>query len=127
MLTQPQRVTLHAFLTALVELDSPLPATLQQEINTVGEMLANTSKDDALDGLIKLAEDDCLKASYSNARKKFQTEYKTQELNKHDKSNQQNQPTISSEHIVNTAITILNASDSSAEAKKHKSEILPKN
>ncbi|AVH71311.1 hypothetical protein [Nostoc sp. 'Lobaria pulmonaria (5183) cyanobiont'] len=51
-----QTVTLHAFLTALVELDSPLPIALQQEINKVGEMLANAQNDDALNRLIELAE-----------------------------------------------------------------------
>ncbi len=139
MLNSLQTVTLRAFLTALVELDSPLPTALQHEINKVGEMLANAQNDDALNRLIKLAEKDCLRESYQNARINIQTKYQTQELNKFDKPSQQNQPTIPSEHIGNIAIAIppdrlikiaiaiFKASDSSAEAKKHKSEILPKN
>ena len=127
MLNQPQTVTLYAFLTALVELDSPLPIALQQEINQVGEMLANTRKDDALNRLIELAENDCLQVSYRHARMNIQTQYKPQELNKFDKPSQQNQPPIPEEHLTNIAIAIFQASDSSAEAKKHKSEIIPKN
>ena len=139
MLTQLQTVTLRAFLIALVELDSPLPIALQQEINKVGEMLANIPKDNALNRLLKLAENDCLKASYYNARRNIQMKYKTQELNKFDKPSQQNQPTIPPEHIGNIAIAIpidhllsiaiaiFKAPDSSAEAKKYKSEISPKN
>jgi hypothetical protein len=126
MLNPLQRVTLRAFLTALVELDSPLPIALQQEINKVGEMLANAQKDDALNRLIELAENDCLKESYRNARRDIQTQYKSQELNKYDKPSQQNQPTKPTEHIENIALPILQASDSSAEAKKHKSKIIPK-
>ena len=127
MLNPLQTVTLHAFLTALVELDSPLPTALQQEINKVAEMLANAQNDDALNRLIELAENDCLKASYYNARKNIQTEYTTQELNKYDKPSQQNQPTIPTDHLSNIAIAIFKDPDSSAEAKKHKSEIIAKN
>ncbi|MCL6752865.1 hypothetical protein KBT16_18575 [Nostoc sp. CCCryo 231-06] len=128
MLDPLQTVTLRAFLTALVELDSRLPTALQQEINKVGEILANTSsKDDALNRLLELAENDCLKTSYDDARKKIQREYTTQELNKHDKPSQQNQLTIPPDHLSNIAMEILKAPDSSAEAKKHKSEIIPKN
>ncbi|MEH1940129.1 MAG: hypothetical protein V7L01_07930 [Nostoc sp.] len=128
MLNPLQTVTLRAFLTALVESNSSLPIALQQEINKVGEMLANTSsKDDALNRLLELAENDCLKASYYNARKNIQTEYTTQELNKYDKPSQQNQPTIPTDHLSNIAIAIFKDPDSSAEAKKHKSEIIAKN
>ena len=138
-MNQLQTVTLRAFLTALVELDSPLPIALQQEINQVGEMLANGQKDNALDRLLELAENECLKESYDQARINIQTEYKTQELNRYDKPSQQNQPPIPPEHIGNIAIAIpsdrlikiaiaiFKAPDSSAEAKKHKSEIIPKN
>ncbi|WP_375506712.1 hypothetical protein [uncultured Nostoc sp.] len=123
MLNQPQTVTLRAFLTALVELDSPLPTALQQEINNVGEMLANAQNDNALNRLIELAENDCLKESYRNARINIQTQYKSQELNKYDKPSQQNQPPIPPEHIGNIAIAIFQATDSSAKAKKLKSDI----
>lgn len=127
MLNQLQTVTLRAFLTALVELDSLLPIALQQDINKVGEMLANAQEDDALNRLIELAKNDCLKESYWNARRNIQKQYPTQELNKYDKPSLQNQPTQPPEHLENIAISVLNASDSSAEAKKHKSEIIPKN
>lgn len=138
MLNPLQTVTLRAFLKALVELDSPLPIALQHEINKVGEMLANAQNDDALNRLIELAENDCLKESYRNARMNIQTQYKSQELNKYDKPREQNQPTIPPEHIgniaiaipsdhlINIAIAIFKAPDSSAEAKKHKSEISQK-
>ncbi|MEH2182742.1 hypothetical protein [Nostoc sp.] len=106
MLDQSQTFTLRAFLIALVELDSPLPIALQQEINEVGEMLANGQKDNALDRLLELAENDCLKESYHDARINIQTEYKTQELNKYYKPSQQNQPTIPPEHIGNIAMAI---------------------
>ncbi len=127
MLNFQQTVTLRAFLTALVELDSPLPTALQHEINKVGEMLANAQKDDALNRLIELAENDCLKESYRNARMNIQRRDTTQELDRYDKPSKQNQPTKPPEHIENIALPILQASDSSAEAKKHKSEIIPKN
>jgi hypothetical protein len=127
MLNFQQTVTLRAFLTALVELDSPLPTALQHEINKVGEMLANAQKHDALNRLIELAENDCLKVSNDNARINIQTQYTPQELNKFDKPSQQNQPPIPEEHLTNIAISIFKAPDSSAEAKKHKSEIILKN
>ncbi len=124
MLNQPQTVTLRAFLIALAELNSPLPATLQQEINKVGEMLANTPND-ALNRLLELAENDCLLTSYQQARIKIQKQYETQERNKYDRPSQQNQPTPTpSEHLANIAIPILKAADSSAEAKTHKSSII---
>ncbi|MEH1832261.1 MAG: hypothetical protein V7L29_09340 [Nostoc sp.] len=127
MLNLLQTVTLHAFLRALVKLDSPLPIALQQEINKVGEMLVNTQKDDALNRLLELAENECLKKSYRNARMNIQRQYTTQELNRYDQPSQQNQPTMPPEHLTNIAIAIFKAPDSSAEAKKHKSEIIPKN
>lgn len=125
MLNQPQTVTICAFLTALVELNSPLPAKLQQEINNVGEMFADTPND-AIDCLLQLAENDCLKQYYQLARINIQKQYETQERNKYDKPSQQNQPTPTPrEHIANIAISILKAPDSSAEAKKHQAEIIP--
>ncbi|MBE8967866.1 hypothetical protein IQ277_16885 [Nostocales cyanobacterium LEGE 12452] len=133
MLNEPQTLTLSAFLTALVELDSPLPTALQHELNKVGEMLANSQKDDALNRLIELAKNDCLKESYGNAERNIlQTAYKSQELDRYDKPSEQNQPTKPTEHIkdniaLGILLGILEASDSSAEAKKHKSEIIPKN
>ncbi|MBR8836608.1 MAG: hypothetical protein DSM106950_21965 [Stigonema ocellatum SAG 48.90 = DSM 106950] len=124
MLDLAQAVTLRAFLTALVELDSPLPATLQQEINEVGEIFA-TAPNDALNRLLELAENNYLQQSYKEARIKIQTQNEPQELNKYDKPSQQNQPEpIPPEHLANIAIPILKAPDSSGEAKKHKSKII---
>jgi hypothetical protein len=125
MLNQPQTVTLRAFLTALVELDSPLPPQLQQEINKVGEMFATTPTD-AINRLLELAEYDCLKELYLQARIKIQQQYEVQERNKFDKPNKQNQPTATpAERIANIAIPILKASNSTTEAKKHELEIKP--
>jgi hypothetical protein len=126
-MNQLQTVTLRAFLTALVELDSPLPPEVQQEINQVGEIFSD-SPNAAIDRLLELAENDCLRQSYQQARINIQKQYETQERNKYDKPSQQNQPTPTpSEHLANIAIPILKASDSRAEAKKQKSEILRNN
>ncbi|NJM90630.1 MAG: hypothetical protein HC847_29440 [Hydrococcus sp. RU_2_2] len=138
MLNPLQTVTLLAFLIALVELDSPLPTALQHEIHKVGEMLAN-AQNNALDHLIELAKSDCLKESYDNARIKIQRLNKSQELSRFDKPNKQNELPIPEDHIINIAraipldrlikiaIAIFQAPDSSAEAKKYKSEIILKN
>lgn len=67
MLNQLQQVTLYSFLRALVELDSPLPAQLQREINEVGKMY-QTQPDEAINYLIKLAESDVIKKPYQQAR-----------------------------------------------------------
>ncbi|MCC5667880.1 hypothetical protein LC653_29385 [Nostoc sp. CHAB 5784] len=139
MLDALQRITLRAFLIALVELDSPLPTDLQHEINKVGEMLANAQNDDVLKRLKELAENDCLKAFYHKARRDIQKLYRHQELNRFEQPDQQIQDrihansitniaiAIPSDTLINIAIAILKASDSSVEAKKHKSEIIPKN
>ncbi|MBH8553521.1 hypothetical protein I8751_14305 [Nostocaceae cyanobacterium CENA357] len=125
MLNQLEVVTLQAFLTALAQLDTQLPTQLQQDINEVGKMLLNQSQD-AINRLLKLAEDDCIKSLYWQARVDIQTQYETQELNKYDNPSQQNQSTTAPpERIANIAIPILTATDSSSAAKKHKSEIIP--
>ncbi len=127
MLNELQKVTLSAFLIALVELDSPLPPELQQEINQVGKIFADTPNA-AIDGLLKLAENDYFQELYQQARINIQKQYETKERNKYDKPSQQNQPTPTpSQHLANIAIPILKSSDSSAEAKKQKSKILPNN
>jgi hypothetical protein len=127
MLNQPQIVTLHAFLTALVELVSPLPQQLQQEMNKVGEMFTTTPTV-AINQLTKLAEHDFLKELYWQARINIQQQYEVKERNIFDKPNKQKQPTqIPPERIANIAIAILKAPNSSTEAKKHKSEIKPDN
>jgi len=126
-MNQLQTVTLRAFLTALVELDSPLPPEVQQEINQVGAILADTPNV-AINRLLELAKNDRIQQFYQEARINIQKQYETQERNKYDKPSQQNQPTPTpSEHLANIAIPILKASDSRAEAKKQKSEILRNN
>ena len=125
MLNQLQQVTLYSFLRALVELDSPLPAQLQREINEVGKMY-QTQPDKAINRLIKLAESDVIKEPYQQARINIQKNYEIQERNKFDKPSQQIQAqAVPPERIANIAIAIFQAPDSSAEAKKHKSEIMP--
>lgn len=124
MLNQLQQVTLNSFLRALVELDSPLSAQLQREINEVGKMYP-TQPDEAINRLIKLAESDVIKEPYQQARINIQKKYEIQERNKFDKPSQQKAPAVPPERIANIAIAILQAPDSSAEAKNHKSEIMP--
>ncbi|KST69426.1 hypothetical protein [Mastigocoleus testarum] len=124
MLNQLQQVTLISFLRALVELDSPLPAQLQREINEVAKMY-QTQPDKAINYLIKLAESDVIKEPYQQARINIQKNYEIQERNKFDKPSQQKAPAVPPERIANIAIAIFQAPDSSKEAKNHKSEIMP--
>jgi hypothetical protein len=125
MLNQLETVTLRAFLTALVELDSPLPPQLQQEINKVGEIFATTPTI-AINRLLELAEYDCLKELYLQARLNIQQQYEVQERNIFDKPKQQNLSTPTpAERIANIAIPILKAPNSSAAAKQQQSEITP--
>lgn len=124
MINALQRITLRAFLTALVESDSPIPPTLQDEINKVGKMFANTQEDknNALNRLIELAENECLNQAYCNARRDIQRQYKPQEITResliHDKTDEQDDP------IENIAIAIFQAADSSIEAKRMLSKFI---
>jgi hypothetical protein len=125
MLNTPQTVTLKAFLTALIKLDSPLPAKLQEEINKVGKLFTNTPTD-AMNQLLELAKHDSINELYLQARLDIQQQYEIQERNKFDKASQQNQPTATpAERLENIALPILQAADSKAEAEKHKSAIVP--
>ena len=84
-----------------------------------------TQPDKAINYLIKLAESDVIKELYQQARINIQKNYEIQERNKFDKPSQQKAPAVPPERIANIAIAILQASDSSKEAKNHKSEIMP--
>lgn len=97
---------------------------------------ANAQKDDALNRLIELAKNDCLKQSYRNARINIQMQYKSQELNRFYRPSQENQLiklydieniaiAIPPDPLIAIAIAVFKAPDSSAEAKKYKSEIIP--
>jgi hypothetical protein len=120
-----EKVTLRAFLTALLQLDTPLPTELQQEINRVGKIFA-TQPSVATKDLGKLAEYECIKPLYIQARINIQTEYEIQERNRFDDPSKQIQPNaVPSERLENIASPILQASDSSAEAKKYQSDIVP--
>ncbi|AFZ23069.1 hypothetical protein Cylst_0742 [Cylindrospermum stagnale PCC 7417] len=131
MLNTPQTVTINAFLTALLKLDSPLPAKLQQEINQVGQIFADTPTD-AINRLLELAKDDVLKEFYLQARMNIQQQYEIQERNKHRDLKKESQTNATDpEMIENLAIAmpsksieaILKAADSPAEAKKYAVEI----
>ena len=119
---------------AALELDSPLPAQLQREINEVGKMY-QTQPDKAINYLIKLAESDVIEELYQQARINIQKNYEIQERNKFDKPSQQKAPAVPPERIANIAVplpservsAILQAPDPSAEAKKYKSQIMLQN
>ncbi len=84
MLNNLQQVTIKAFIIALAELDSPLPADLQKQINQVGAIIS-TQTIVAIDELVKLAEHPCINQSYKQARINIQREYETQERNRNRK------------------------------------------
>jgi hypothetical protein len=123
-LNSTEKVTLRAFLTALLELATPLPPELQQEINQVSQIFI-TQPSTATNRLVQLAEYECIKSLYMQARINIQTQYEIQELNKFDKPSKQNQPNaVPDERLENIALPILQATDSSEEAKKYKSDIV---
>lgn len=75
-------VTLHAFLTALAELDSSLPQELQREINQTGHIFSS-QQTDAIALLGDLAKKhDQLNKLYHAARISLQQQYDNQERNK---------------------------------------------
>lgn len=80
MLNNLQQVTLQAFIAALAELDSPLPADLQKQINQVGAIFS-TQPNVAIDELSKLAQHPCINQLYLQARVNIQSEYEPKERN----------------------------------------------
>ncbi|AFZ00347.1 hypothetical protein [Calothrix sp. PCC 6303] len=123
-LNSTEKVTLRAFLTALLELNVPLPPELQQEINQVAEIFVKQPST-ATNRLIQLAEYECIKPLYMQARMNIQTQYEIKERNKFDKPSKQNQPNaVPDERLENIALPILQAVDSSEEAKKYQSDIV---
>lgn len=80
MLNNLQQVTLQAFIAALAELDSPLPADLQKQINQVGAIFS-TQPNVAIDELSKLAQHSSINQLYLQARVNIQSEYEPKERN----------------------------------------------
>ena len=129
MLNHLQQVTIQAFITALSELDAPLPADLQKQVNQVGAILSTQTKR-AIDELAELAKHAYINQLYLQARSNIQTEYHTQERNlKHrnpqKESETRNTPPYITENIAKAPPldlekqqSILQASDSVKEAQK---------
>ncbi|AFY56026.1 hypothetical protein Riv7116_3575 [Rivularia sp. PCC 7116] len=84
MFNHLQQITIEAFITALAELDAPLPADLQKQINQVGAIFS-TQPTVAIDELVKLAEHPFINQLYQQARVKIQSEYQTKERNRNRK------------------------------------------
>lgn len=133
MLTHLQQITIQAFITALAELDSPLPADLQKQINQIGDIIS-TQSTDALNKLIELAQNPHLNKLYLQARVNIQQEYETQERNKYrnyqKESESRDTPIYITENIskalpldsIEEIQPILQASDSVKEAQKYQRE-----
>lgn len=133
MLTHLQQITIQAFITALAELDSPLPADLQKQINQIGDIIS-TQSTDALNKLIELAQNPHLNKLYLQARVNIQQEYETQERNKYrnyqKESESRDTPIYITENIskalpldsIEEIKPILQASDSVKEAQKYQRE-----
>jgi hypothetical protein len=125
MLNHLQQVTFQAFIAALAELDAPLPADLQKQINQVGAIFS-TQPTVAIDELVKLAEHPCIDQLYQQARIKIQSEYETKERNhKYRDYQKESENRDTSTYIlenIEKAIPILQASDSVKEAKKYEQE-----
>ena len=133
MLTHLQQITIQAFITALAELDSPIPADLQKQINQIGDIIS-TQSTDALNKLIELVQNPHLNKLYLQARVNIQQEYETQERNKYrnyqKESESRDTPIYITENIskalpldsIEEIKPILQASDSVKEAQKYQRE-----
>ena len=133
MLTHLQQITIQAFITALAELDSPIPADLQKQINQIGDIIS-TQSTDALNKLIELVQNPHLNKLYLQARVNIQQEYETQERNKYRNyqkdSGSRDTPIYITENIskalpldsIEEIKPILQASDSVKEAQKYQRE-----
>ena len=126
MLNNFQQVTLRAFIDALAELDSPLPADLQKQINQVVAILS-TQPNVAINELLKLAKYPSINQLYLQARVNIQSEYETKERSIFDYRDYEKE----SENLDNStdvleniakSIPILQAPDSVESAKKYKRE-----
>jgi CHAD domain-containing protein len=91
-----QIITLDAFIEALHNVSTPLPAELQTQINQVGDRFAENPTE-ASDRLLELAEHESLKPLYLQARIRLQKEYETQERNRFYSPENQNQPGVKPE------------------------------
>ena len=85
-----EKVTLNAFIEALRQLSSPLPTEFQQQINQVGNAF-DKDPTSAINRLLDLAENDCIKQLYFQARIEIQKNYETQERNRFYSPEKQNQ------------------------------------
>jgi hypothetical protein len=125
MLNHLQQVTLQAFITALAELDSPLPADFQKQINQVGAIFS-TQPNVAIDELLKLAKHPSINQLYLQARVNIQSEYETKERNinyrDYEQESQNLDTSIDALENVAKSIPVLQAPDSVESAKKYKRE-----
>ena len=111
-------VTLDAFVEALCQLDS-LPKELQQQINQIGRAF-DQNPTAAANQLHELAEHDCLKSVYQQARIEIQKQYQPQEKSRYFSAEKQNQKGVKpADETSNFAIKVkvLKADDSVAAAK----------
>jgi hypothetical protein len=111
-------VTLDAFVEALRQLDS-LPKELQQQINQIGRAF-DENPTAAVNQLHELAEHDCLKSVYQQARVEIQKQYQPQEKSRYFSAEKQNQKGVKpADETSNFAIKVkvMKADDSVAAAK----------
>jgi hypothetical protein len=108
------KVTLKAFLTALRQIDSPLPPDIQTQLNEVAEQLkTSTNAIDKLRAIVQL--DPQLKSAYLEARKPLQ-----QDANERNKGKTDPMPPLPEEsgtELINRSIAVFQATDSVAAAK----------
>ncbi|MGB6299704.1 MAG: hypothetical protein WBF90_26495 [Rivularia sp. (in: cyanobacteria)] len=134
MLNNLQQVTLQAFIAALAELNSPLPADLQKQINQVGAIFS-TQPNVAIDELSKLAKHSSINQLYLQARVNIQSEYEPKERNPNRDLEKEIAPnqnddysnnilgnrtkSVLSESVISEANEVLQAENSSAKAKQY--------
>jgi hypothetical protein len=125
MLNNLQQVTLRAFIAALAELDSPLPADLQKQINQVGAIFS-TQPNVAIDELLKLTKHPSINQLYLQARVNIQSEYEPKERNinyrDYENESQNRDTSIDAFENIAKSIPILQSPDSVELAKKFQRE-----
>ncbi len=129
MLNNLQQVTLQAFIAALAELDSPLPADLQKQINQVGAIFS-TQPNVAIDELLKLTKHPSINQLYLQARVNIQSQYETKERNPYRDLEKEIAPNQNDDYsnnilenrtksVISEANKVLQAENSSAKAKQY--------
>jgi C-terminal processing protease CtpA/Prc len=111
-----EKVSLRAFLIALAKQPSPLPSTLQQEINQAGTTFA-TNPSAAVNHLLQLAETDTFKEAYHQARQEIQKQYEYQERIKNNSRNIESTPPDALENV-ESVISVLKDPDPQQAAEK---------